>query len=122
MSPIASKAAVRGGVFLAGVAVTSLLLINACDLFFQCGCEAWWNAAAAHCNIHNAAGPHCPWCLDSGIRGYVVYGLVLVVQAVCAFRPGDTVWLKRFSLVLAAFPVIGGLFALVFGLTTGYWS
>ena len=122
MSPIASKVAVRGGVFLVGAAVTSLLFINACDLFYQCGCEAWWNAAATHCNIHNASGPHCPWCLDGGIRGYVVFGLVLVGQAGLVFWPGDTGWLKRLSWVLAAFPVVGGLFALVFGLTTGYWS
>lgn len=111
-----------GGIFLAGFAFTSLLFINACDLFYQCGCEAWWNAAAAHCNIHNAARPHCPWCLDSGIRGYVAFGLVLVVQAVFAFRPGDTGWLRRLGLVLVAFPVVGGLFALIFGLATGYWS
>jgi hypothetical protein len=30
-----------------------------CDLFFRCGCN--W-LGAAHCNIHTAGVPHCPWC------------------------------------------------------------
>lgn len=122
MTNLASKAAVRTGVFLVAAAFASLLFINACDLFYQCGCEAWWGAAAMHCNIHNASGPRCPWCLDGGIRGNFVYGLVLAVQAVVAFRPGEAGWLKRLALALAAFPVAAGLLALVFGLTTGYWS
>jgi hypothetical protein len=122
MTSLASKAALRGGVFLVAAVFTSLLFINVCDLFYQCGCDAWWAGAAAHCNIHNASGPHCPWCLDGGVRGYAVYGLVLAVQAAVAFRPGETGWFKRFGLALAAFPLVGGLAALVFGLTTDYWS
>ncbi len=112
----------RTGVFLAGAALTSLLFINVCDLFYQCGCEAWWASAAAHCNIHNQSGPHCPWCLDGGIRGYIVFGAVLAVQAVGAFRPGEANWWKRLAAVLAALPIVGGLLALAFGLSTGYWS
>ena len=118
----ASNAAARTSVFLAAAAFASLLFINACGLFYQCGCEAWWAGGSAHCNIHNAAGPHCPWCLDGGARGGIVYGLVLAVQAVIAFRRGKAGWLKRLGLALLAFPVIGGLSALVFGLATGYWS
>jgi hypothetical protein len=33
-----------------------------CNLFFHCGCA--WNGPA-HCNIHNASPPHCPWCTAS---------------------------------------------------------
>jgi hypothetical protein len=31
-----------------------------CHLMFHCGCSAL--ALTAHCNIHAAAPPHCPWC------------------------------------------------------------
>ena len=31
-----------------------------CNLAFHCGCNVF--ALAAHCNIHHAAPPHCPWC------------------------------------------------------------
>jgi len=122
VNPVAAKLAVRSGIFLVGAAVTSLLFINACDLFYQCGCEAWWAGAAAQCNIHHATGPDCPWCLDGGIRGYAVFGVILVTQAATTFRPGDQEWLKRLSLTLLAFPVVGGLLALLFGWTTGYWA
>ncbi len=30
-----------------------------CNLFFRCGCDLY---GPAHCNIHHAAGPYCPWC------------------------------------------------------------
>jgi hypothetical protein len=30
-----------------------------CNLFFSCGCAI---TGSAHCNIHAAAPPHCPWC------------------------------------------------------------
>ncbi|HEY7957816.1 MAG TPA: hypothetical protein VII38_21060 [Polyangia bacterium] len=30
-----------------------------CNAFFHCGCRGW---SAAHCNIHHAMGPRCPWC------------------------------------------------------------
>jgi hypothetical protein len=31
-----------------------------CNLVFHCGCGAL--SLAAHCNIHAALPPHCPWC------------------------------------------------------------
>ena len=33
-----------------------------CNLLFRCGC-GW--LGPAHCNIHHAAGPHCPWCVGT---------------------------------------------------------
>jgi hypothetical protein len=30
-----------------------------CNLLFRCGCGVW---SAAHCNVHHAVGPRCPWC------------------------------------------------------------
>jgi hypothetical protein len=32
-----------------------------CSLFFRCGC-GW--LGPRHCNIHVAAGLHCPWCVE----------------------------------------------------------
>lgn len=122
MDSVAAKVASRSGVFLSGATVTSLLFINACDLFYQCGCQAWWNGAAAQCNIHHTMGPHCPWCLDGGTRGYVVFALTLVVQAATAFHSGGRGWFGRLVLTLLVFPIVGGLMALLFGLMTGYWA
>jgi hypothetical protein len=31
-----------------------------CNLAFHCGCDVV--ALTAHCNIHDAQPPHCPWC------------------------------------------------------------
>ena len=45
---------------LAVVAVVAAAIAHpVCNLFFRCGCDLF---GPAHCNIHQAAGPHCPWC------------------------------------------------------------
>jgi hypothetical protein len=41
------------------IAATALPL---CGQMFRCGCTF---AGAAHCNIHHALPPHCPWCVQS---------------------------------------------------------
>ena len=56
------------------------------------------------------------------MRGYAVFGAMLVTQAATAFRPGGQGWLKRLGLTLLAFPIVGGLLALLLGWTTGYWA
>lgn len=33
-----------------------------CDALFRCGCTWNWDGGWAACNVHNAEGPHCPWC------------------------------------------------------------
>jgi hypothetical protein len=33
-----------------------------CNFLFRCGC-VWFSTA--HCNIHHATGPRCPWCTQS---------------------------------------------------------
>jgi hypothetical protein len=43
--------------------VAALAIVGAhpfCNLVFGCGCGAL--SLTAHCNIHAAAPPHCPWC------------------------------------------------------------
>jgi hypothetical protein len=107
---------------VAGLAATALLFIDACDLFYRCGCQSWWVGAAASCNIHTAGVPHCPWCIEDGQWGYAAFGLIVLAQACCALGPYQTVFWKRLALTLAAFPIVAATAALLFGWWTGYWS
>ena len=55
---------------LAAVAVVAIAVAHPlCNLFFRCGC-GW--LGPAHCNIHQAAGPQCPWCV--GVWRFVAVG------------------------------------------------
>lgn len=112
----------KWGLYAGVFAVTAALAINFCGLLFQCGCESAWGAAAAHCNIHNAKRPHCPWCTHGG-AGFVA-GMVPVflVQGWAVFRGGDWNWIKRLAAALIAFPVVGGLLGVIVGLMQGYWN
>jgi hypothetical protein len=47
-----------------------------CDLFFRCGC-GW--LGPSHCNIHHAAGPHCPWCVE--VWRFVAVGVLWLAGA-----------------------------------------
>ena len=64
---------------LAAVALVSasVLMPPVCNLLFKCGCSWLWTTAAAHCNIHNAAPPHCPWCSHGAFR---------LLPALCRFH------------------------------------
>ena len=33
-----------------------------CGLLFRCHCTWPWAGGSAHCNVHHATGPKCPWC------------------------------------------------------------
>lgn len=112
------------GIFLVAAAVTSLFFINFCATVFQCGCQSLWGPAAKFCNIHHAhahGGKGCPWC-SFGNAGYAaVYGTMLAAQAGCAFMP-RLIWQVRLVAALLAFPLTGGILAVVLGMWTGYWS
>ena len=55
---------------LAAVAVVAIAVAHPlCNLFFRCGCDLM---GRAHCNLHQAAGPHCPWCV--GVWRFVAVG------------------------------------------------
>ena len=103
-----------------GLGVTYAFFIQYCDLLFDCGCRALWAGQAAHCNIHNPAPPHCPWCLDGGIRGQWTHAGIVVAQAALALWPGRFGRVRAASVFLA-FPVVGGLGALIAAVATGYW-
>jgi hypothetical protein len=112
----------RLAVFAVAGAFAGMLFINFCHLVFQCGCVSWWSGAADHCNIHMAGVPHCPWCTAGGLSGYVSFGAIVAAQALIAFWPGDAGVPRRLLAALLAFPVVGGIGALLSGLATGYWS
>lgn len=119
--PATSTLLKRLAVFLGAASVASLLFINFCNLVFQCGCRSWWGGAADHCNIHMAGVPHCPWCTYAA-SGYLSFAAIVAAQALVAFWPGTWGTGGRLLAALLAFPLVGGLAALVVGLWTGYWS
>lgn len=47
-------------VFAAATIFAVLASHNICDLLFRCGCTF---LSVEGCNMHHAAGPHCPWCM-----------------------------------------------------------
>ena len=108
--------------FLAPPAVSALLIINLCGLIYSCGCQSWWSGAAAHCNIHNAIGKHCPWCSHGQAGFNIVLGLVLVPQLVLSFYPVRVDWRLRLLAAFLVFPLIGSLAGLALGWSDGYWS
>jgi anthranilate synthase len=84
--------------------------------------EHLWAGAAAHCNIHKAHPPHCPWC-SIGMGGFAsVYVAILAAQFVALRLTGAFSWPVRLLAVLAAFPAAAGVLAIVIGWQQGYWN
>lgn len=111
-----------GLIALSAIAVTSLFFLDICNLFFQCGCTHLWAGAAAHCNIHNPTGKHCPWCSVGQVGYGLIYAGIVIPQTFLSFFPRRWNLLARLAAALAAFPIIGALQALVLGLVYGYWT
>jgi len=97
------------------VVSASVLMPPVCNLVFKCGCSWLWTTAAAHCNIHNAAPPHCPWCNHGALGYYLPYaGFIagqLLVGALALRFTGHLV-LAVLMTVVAVLPV-GYLMGLV---------
>jgi len=112
---------VRALIFGAAATVTSVFFINLCATIFQCGCQSLWSAADRFCNIHAAHGRHCPWC-SFGAEGHaIVYGSMLLTQAVASFGPWFRTPILRLAVALGAFPISGLVLAILFGWITQYW-
>jgi len=107
-----------GGILL----VSGVLFIDLCDAVFGCGCKALWSGAAASCNVHHAAPPHCPWCVHPGWGGAVAFFSVAGMQAAAVFAPVGLARRTRIVLALAALPVVGGGVAWLQALLFGYWA
>jgi hypothetical protein len=84
-----------------------------CRLLFDCGCTWWWAGAAAHCNIHHPAPPHCPWCAG-GQMGFAAVLLTILLLQALALR---LVWRRGAGGVLGS--ALLPLAAIVLGLLGG---
>jgi hypothetical protein len=108
-------------VFAAAAAVASVFFINLCAAIFGCGCASLWSGADTHCNIHPASSRHCPWCMHGRMASAIPWALIVAAQAAIAFWPRPMHAGLRLASAVAAFPVLGALMALAYGLSAGYW-
>jgi len=106
-------------IFILSATVTSVFFINFCAFVFQCGCHSLWAGAAAMCNIHREGVHHCPWCAHNPAFAYAA---MIVPQALISFWPARCSWKTRLVGALAAFPVFGGIAAIIYGTSSGYWK
>jgi hypothetical protein len=92
---------------LAAVAVVSasVLMPPVCNLLFKCGCSWLWTTASAHCNVHNSAPPHCPWCSHGALGYYLPYAGFVVGQ----FVAGAFVFRLTGQLVLAVLVTVAAI-------------
>jgi hypothetical protein len=100
--------------------VTSILFIDFCNLVYACGCRSLWAGADAMCNVHNAHGRHCPWCAVGLVGSVMVWLAIVAVQVGLALRLSAG-WTMRALATFGAFPVVGGMIAVVMGWAQGYW-
>ena len=112
----------RLAIFLICAAITGLTLISFCNAIYRCGCAALWNGGDTHCNIHKPAGKHCPFCTHGGAAFGVTGAMIFGLQAYICFCVRRLTWWQRLCGALAAYPLAGGIGALVTGLLQGYWS
>ncbi|MGH9719414.1 MAG: hypothetical protein ACRD8O_04330 [Bryobacteraceae bacterium] len=106
-------------IFAIAAAISGAFFINFCALVFQCGCHSIWNGGAVACNIHNATGRHCPWCIHGSIPALIA---IILPQLAISFWPSSWGFVTRLAAAIAAFPVFGGVAALAYGLWWGYWK
>ncbi|MGH9388328.1 MAG: hypothetical protein ACRD1Z_01850 [Vicinamibacteria bacterium] len=106
----------------AAIGVSSVFFIDVCGLVFGCGCRSLWAGASEACNIHHAAGPHCPWCAHPVAAGAVAYAAMALVQALILFGPGGAGLPLRFTLALLSFPMTAGLVGTIQGILWDYWA
>jgi hypothetical protein len=101
--------------------ISLALILNLCDAVFACGCKSAWNGGAEQCNVHQHGVHHCPWC-SVGTEGFwLAMVLLLIPQLVFSFWPAGWAWRVRIPVVLAMFPIAGGLVGLGYGWYLGYW-
>jgi hypothetical protein len=48
--------------WIAGGLLGAVAILPLCDLAFDCGCRLPGLGGYAHCDIHTAGAPDCPWC------------------------------------------------------------
>ena len=99
--------ALRKTLIIATVATisVSVLMPPVCNLLFSCGCSWLWTSAAAHCNVHNPAPPHCPWCSHGALGYYLPYGGFIIGQ----YFAGALVFRLTGRLALAVLTTVGAI-------------
>jgi hypothetical protein len=111
----------RCAILVAAAAVAAAFLTDFCHLVYRCGCTSPWTGGAEHCNIQQAGPPDCPWC-SYGWWGLIVpLGAIVAVQAAVALPSWRLGIALRLVVALLAFPLVGGIVAVAFGLVSGYW-
>lgn len=112
--------------FALAAVCAGVLFVDMCGVIFDCGCTSLWAGGSASCNVHNASGPHCPWCVHPTAIATAVGG-VLLAQAALIFGPLPLaasalgVW-GRLVAALLAFPAVAAVLGLVHGKGYGYWG
>ena len=91
--------------FTAGL--SACFLLDLCNWLFACGCRNWFAGAVAQCNIHQAHGPHCPWCTMGAAGFWSLFGGMVAVQALILLRPGRVTLPPRIAAALLSFPLLG---------------
>ncbi len=110
-------------VFAATAAAGALFFLDLCDLIYGCGCVAWWEGAAAHCNIQVPGPPDCPFCARPAVSAGAYFAGV-GAQAVVLLRsppPGLAALAGRALAALAAFGGVIAAIGVALGLVVGYW-
>ncbi|HTB15553.1 MAG TPA: hypothetical protein VK752_28475 [Bryobacteraceae bacterium] len=90
-------------------------------MIFRCGCVSLWAGADMACNIHMAHGKHCPFCAH-GWEGQALVMIAIIVPQIFLTLRLPWSWFARALAVLAMFPLMEGIAALVIGWSDGYWN
>jgi len=102
MSLKSSRRALGG--WVVGGLLAGLTVMPICDLHFDCGCRWPGFGGYAHCDIHTAGPPDCPWCDRPGT-------MVLSMLFSYGFGLGGALWasarrFRVFYVALASFAAI----------------
>ncbi|CAJ1412463.1 unnamed protein product [Effrenium voratum] len=82
-----------------------------CNLLFRCNCTWEWAGGWDNCNVHNATGPRCPWCVARQSISWTTDCLPLALmlltfaEANCRGWP----WLLQLLLPVLSFLLLGHL-------------
>ncbi|OFW33942.1 MAG: hypothetical protein A3J28_05645 [Acidobacteria bacterium RIFCSPLOWO2_12_FULL_60_22] len=110
----------KGLVLLFVVGVSAAFFTPFCHALFNCGCQVLWEGAGRFCNVHNLAGPHCPFCSTGWWGAKLPRASVWLAQAGVVLAPWKLSWKTRLALGLLTFVVVGAAVGLLFGLWTHY--
>lgn len=100
-------------------AATVFSVLPLCDLLFACGCTWPWAGGLRHCNIHDASGPHCPWCVYPASADLSLATL-LVAQAAGAWAVARS--RSSFAWLLAGGAAAGGAAAVLVRGAVAWWA